>query len=315
MTVKMVDLIQRLDDWSPRMMANGEVRMMCPYRENHTSGNGQMSFFLSPSKNRFFCFSCGKGGLASNVLTTRLGLTLSEALDSVQLFNEEEEVIKLRAGDDLPEYALDRPISIKPPKAYLKRGFTEETLRHFKVGSYVEDGERILTTPYYQNGILVGIKHRSEKSGRFFWTEPVTFQRKNYLYNQSDWATAVLVEGETDVWRSYQNGVKNVLATLGTALSKGQLIRLREYEDILLAYDNDESGTIATEKAYHLLDRHVNLKFVPYDAKDPGEVKSPSDWQYAVKHATDYATYTLEMTMHMGSDYTRIKNKIARKMA
>ena len=44
-------------DYSPKQMTNGQIRMECPFRENHEDGSGRISFFVSPDKNAYHCFT------------------------------------------------------------------------------------------------------------------------------------------------------------------------------------------------------------------------------------------------------------------
>ncbi|WP_099158532.1 DNA primase [Virgibacillus ndiopensis] len=74
---------------------------------------------------------------------------------------------------------------------------------------------------------------------------------KKYIRKSSE---AVLFEGYMDVISAYQAGVKNVIATLGTALTESQAKLLRRYVDtVVLCYDSDKAGTEATYKAANLL--------------------------------------------------------------
>lgn len=52
-----MDLLDVLKDFEPTRMANGQIRCMCPFRENHTDGSGRMSFFLNPEIGAYHCFA------------------------------------------------------------------------------------------------------------------------------------------------------------------------------------------------------------------------------------------------------------------
>ena len=95
----------------------------------------------------------------------------------------------------------------------------------------------------------------------------------------------VLVEGQMDFLALYQEGIKNVVATSGTALTPKHLKILRRYTDNLyLFFDNDEAGAMATERTIDLtLNEDFNVKVIkmPNEGKDaadyikihPGEIK------------------------------------------
>jgi len=57
---------------------------------------------------------------------------------------------------------------------------------------------------------------------------------------------AVIVEGYTDFLSLYSAGIKNVVATLGTSLTRDHAVTLRRYTDrIVVVFDGDESGVKA----------------------------------------------------------------------
>src|SRR5262249_46952302 len=61
---------------------------------------------------------------------------------------------------------------------------------------------------------------------------------------------AVIAEGNLDVIMSHQAGVKQVVATAGTALTEQQLKALGRFTpDIRLSFDADRAGASATERA------------------------------------------------------------------
>jgi len=64
---------------------------------------------------------------------------------------------------------------------------------------------------------------------------------------------AILVEGYMDVIMAHQNGIRNIVATLGTALTQGHLRRLRRYtRNLALFFDSDEAGLKAAERSFDL---------------------------------------------------------------
>ena len=99
----------------------------------------------------------------------------------------------------------------------------------------------------------------------------------------------VIVEGNMDVISSHQAGVKEAVATSGTAMTLQQLkILSRLTSDIRLAYDGDEAGIKATERAIALaneLDISLTVISDYHGAKDPDELiqKDPVLWQQAVE--------------------------------
>lgn len=84
----------------------------------------------------------------------------------------------------------------------------------------------------------------------------------------------ILAEGYMDVIAIYAAGFKNVVATLGTALTEEQSRLISKYaKEVVIAYDSDGPGQAATMRAINLLsDVGVSTKVLQMQgAKDPDE--------------------------------------------
>lgn len=98
----------------------------------------------------------------------------------------------------------------------------------------------------------------------------------------------VIVEGNMDVISSHQAGVKEAVATSGTAMTENHLkILSRLTSDIRLAYDGDEAGVKAAERAIMLAGKiGISLSVISGygQAKDPDELIKidPKLWQKCV---------------------------------
>lgn len=101
---------------------------------------------------------------------------------------------------------------------------------------------------------------------------------------------AVIVEGNLDVIASHQVGVKQVVATAGTAITEMHLKALGRFaNDVRLAFDQDNAGIAATERAIPLAHKvGVNLSIIDIpEGKDPDELikKDPKMWENSIaKH-------------------------------
>lgn len=108
---------------------------------------------------------------------------------------------------------------------------------------------------------------------------------------------AILVEGYMDVISLYQAGVRNVSASLGTALTENQANMLRRYtKNVVLSYDADEAGQNATARGMDILkDAGCDVGVVIVsDGKDPDEfIKKRGKEAYLdlVRNALPYADY------------------------
>lgn len=76
------------------------------------------------------------------------------------------------------------------------------------------------------------------------------FKGRNVIRSKE---SVVLVEGYADVVALHQAGIKNAIASCGTSLTEEQLHQIARYcKTIYIAYDGDEAGQKATERAIQL---------------------------------------------------------------
>lgn len=123
---------------------------------------------------------------------------------------------------------------------------------------------------------------------------------------------AVIVEGYTDALMAHQAGFDNVVASLGTALTPGQVALLTRYaaKKIVLAYDVDPAGERAGTLGVTALEQltrqlaaadagveldEVRVARLP-DGKDPDEVirDTPDTWREAIRTAAPIVEYLIE---------------------
>jgi DNA primase len=123
---------------------------------------------------------------------------------------------------------------------------------------------------------------------------------------------AVITEGNLDVIMSHQAGVRQVVATAGTALTEYQLKTLGRFSsDVRLSFDADNAGLNATERAIPIASK-VNLSLsiisIP-SGKDPDELikQDVSIWrsiietpQYALDWLIERYSQQLDITTAQG---------------
>lgn len=182
-----------------------------------------------------------------------------------------------------------------------KRGFTQNELdtagllNRFKKDLFKN---RMMIPFIDTNGEVIGYTARILGSGepKYLNTpETVLFNKSKYIFGLYQAKEAirrngfvVIVEGNMDVISSHQAGVKEAVATSGTAMTEQHLkILSRLTPDIRLAYDGDEAGIKATERAVELAGNlGIDLTIISdyHGAKDPDELiqKDPALWQQAV---------------------------------
>jgi len=103
----------------------------------------------------------------------------------------------------------------------------------------------------------------------------------------------ILCEGNLDIVTLHQAGFDNAVASMGTALTVEQIRLLSRFtKELVLCYDNDNAGKIATERALQLLDnseftvkvlqlpkRLVNGEYVKQDADDFIKLQGPDAFE------------------------------------
>ncbi len=111
---------------------------------------------------------------------------------------------------------------------------------------------------------------------------------------------AVVVEGNLDVVSSHQAGVKQVVATAGTAMTEQHLKTLsRLAERIKLSFDGDRAGLAATERAIDIAQRvgvEVEVVTLPGAAKDPDELiqQGAELWRSAIDNSQPAVEWVID---------------------
>ncbi len=186
--------------------------------------------------------------------------------------------------------------------ALKKRGFTDQELKDAGLlNQYGKDmfRDRMMIPFIDTTGNIIGFTARIVGKGepKYLNTQDtILFNKSRFIFGLSNAKEAirhngfvVIVEGNMDVISSHQAGVKEAVATSGTAMTEQQLKALSNLtSDIRLAYDGDEAGVKATERAIMIAgDLGIDLTVISnyHGAKDPDELiqKDPTLWQKAVE--------------------------------
>ena len=168
-----------------------------------------------------------------------------------------------------------------------------------------------MTVPFIDtSGKVIGFTARVIGKGepKYLNTpETILFNKSRYIFGLYQAKEAirrekfvVIVEGNMDVISSHQAGVKQAVATSGTAMTEQHLkILSRLTEDIRLAYDGDQAGVNATERAIKMAsEMGIKLGVVSdyHGAKDPDELiqKDAELWKEAVAKVKPAVDWLLE---------------------
>ena len=128
-----------------------------------------------------------------------------------------------------------------------------------------------------------------DKSEPKYMNSPETpvYSKRRVLYGlnlakKSKRPNIILCEGNLDIVTLHQAGFDNAVASMGTALTPEQIRLLSRFtKELILCYDNDNAGKIATEKALQLLNNSeftVRVLQLPKRRNETGElVKQDAD--------------------------------------
>lgn len=112
---------------------------------------------------------------------------------------------------------------------------------------------------------------------------------------------AIITEGYMDTIACHQGGVKNAVATLGTAMTVGNARVLKRLCDtVVLLFDGDDAGTRAAQRAVEVffaepIDVRICSLSRHTDAKDPDELLKRPDGPSILNHAIAQSIDPLEL--------------------
>lgn len=231
--------------------------MEVPYQK--TSGKDRLKTVLLEivsSAAEFYhqCLINKKDKYAESVLAylDKRGITL----DIIRLFK----IGYAPYGNVLINYLRDRNISLD----FLEKASLATALRD---GGYVDFFRNRIIIPIFDvRGRVVGFGGRvwndEAKGAKYINSvENSIYNKREHLYGlnfakeyiiKED--CAIIVEGYLDMIIPFFYGVKNIVASLGTALTTEQIRLIKRYtENIVLVYDSDKAGQMATLRALDLL--------------------------------------------------------------
>lgn len=177
------------------------------------------------------------------------------------------------------------------------RHFLKETMVEFGVGDSQE------TFPLMKNRAIIPIHNDDGSSvvGHICratkdYVEPKFYIEKNF--NKSDWlynfhraktvaekkSSMFLVEGQGDVWRLWEAGVKNAVGLFGKEISDTQVDKLNSIgiTTLIVLLDHDQPGREAKTKIKRRLDRYFKLFFPELSTRKDIGAMSPETIQDSI---------------------------------
>ncbi|HYM49820.1 MAG TPA: DNA primase [Candidatus Limnocylindrales bacterium] len=360
-----LDLADLISEHLRLQKAGRDLKGLCPFHQEKTP-----SFYVSPEKQLWHCYGCGKGGDlftfvmeiehldfrgALRLLAVKVGVELDESEGSGRRRELQRVILQLNqlAAKYFHHVLLEQPAGLPALMQLEARGITRASMAEFGLGfapaarrrdnlvrflrkhgikdaDMVEaglavrpsDGERELWDRFRQRIMIPIHDERGELiafGGRVLdeaqqpkylnTSQTALYDKGRTLFNLfrarkaiHEAKHAVLMEGYFDAITAWQHGVQNVVTTSGTALTEHQVRLLkRETQELVLAFDRDDAGRMATQRAIELAARsgiHIKVVRVP-DGKDPDDYlrKHPQGWAALVERAVPEWEYLLRQAL------------------
>jgi len=253
-------LVSRNINWKEKSTSTGiELKFPCP------QCGKEEDFSMNLDSGMFQCLRKNNCGFTGNFITLQkhFGDTPRRAIDD-SYFQKKEKVYKeIKVSSDKPVNELYN--------YFEKRGISEETVKHFKVG-YKADSKSIMY-PFIRDGKLVGVKYR-KLADKKFWKEegsqPTLFGRD--LVGDSH--ELYICEGSEDCMSLYEMGFKASVSvpdgTSGLQWIEHEWEWLQRFKTIYLVLDSDKAGQSNIATIANRLGKW-RVKNVVLPCKDPND--------------------------------------------
>ena len=178
-------------------------------------------------------------------------------------------------------------------------GFGGRTLQSgSKIAKYLNSPESEI---YHKSAVLYGVYQAKSELGRL--------------------DECLLVEGYTDVISLHQAGVKNVVASSGTALTRDQINLVKRFtRNITILYDGDPAGIKASLRGIDLiLEEGMNVKVLLFpDGEDPDsysrKVSGEELKDYIKDESQDFVKFKAGLLLDDADESPLQKSKAAREI-
>ncbi len=361
------DIVSVIESRIPLKRAGREYYACCPFHAEKTA-----SFTVTPHKQFFHCFGCGKNGSAIGFLMEFEQLTFPAAVEALARFigmempKDETPMDNNKPLYDLLEavgnyYERNLRQQSRAIEYLIIRGINGDTAAKYGIGYsldkwggllnefgkdfagkknlldaglivekepgvfYDRFRNRIMFPIRNMRGLTIGFGGRAigieEKPKYMNSPETVLFHKGSELYGFYEARrykdSIFVVEGYMDVAMLSQNGIPNVVATLGTATTQDHIRTLfKSFIEIVFCFDADKAGLKAAWKALEAalpeLDGKHRIKFLFLpDGEDPDSYirKFGTDrFNTIAKSAVPLSTYLLE-TLQLRYDVDNIDGR------
>lgn len=355
-----IDIVSLLSESLTLKKAGRNLKAVCPFHNEKSP-----SFMVSPERQIWHCFGCGKGGdiytylmeyekidfaEALRILAKRAGVELVQSKEQIGISSRKERLYGLnKLAAEYYHYILTKHAAGKKAYEYLQtRGVSEKVIETFQLGfsptgnalaKYLLQKKKYPKDDLYEAGLAFPkgydtvdffrgrlmfplIDHRDNIvgfSGRILDNNADTSKyintRETLIYHKGEQfyglnitkdairkaGQAILVEGEFDVISCFQEGISNVVAVKGTALTPLQVNLIGRYaQKVSMCFDGDKAGQEAMKRSLPIIEEK-NLQatvIVTPDGKDPDEAlkNNPTAFKIAVKNDISVYDYLFEQS-------------------
>ena len=105
-------------------------------------------------------------------------------------------------------------------------------------------------------------------------------EQNDNISNEGTISNHLELKTDQSVTEGGQLGIKNVVCTFGARITEQQIRLLMNFDTIILAFDNDETGQYAIRKAIENYKYLINIKvLILNEQKDVGEIKTIEEFK------------------------------------
>ncbi len=331
-----LDLVDLVSEHLRLQKAGRDLKGLCPFHQEKTP-----SFYVSPEKQLWHCYGCQKGGDhftfiqdiehvdfkgALRLLAEKTGVVLEESPGAGRQRELKRTIqrLNLLAAQYFHHILLENQAGQRALIQLESRGVTRAAMTEFQLG-FAPAGQRkdnlvrflrkhgVSDAIHDEHGELVAFGGRviddTAQPKYLNTSQTALYDKGRTLFNLHrarksihEMKHAVLMEGYFDAITAWQANVTNVVTTSGTALSEHQVRLLkRETQELVLAFDRDDAGLNATQRAIELASKsgiYIKVVRVP-QGKDPDDYlrANPGGWANLREHALPEWEYLLRQVL------------------
>jgi len=121
-----------------------------------------------------------------------------------------------------------------------------------------------------------------------------------------------LVEGYMDVVQLHEHGIKNVLATSGTSLTKDQIILIKRLtSNIIILFDGDQAGLSASMRSIDMiLEEGLNVKICQFpDGEDPDSFVKKYKHDKMIEYIDEESKDLIDFIIGVNNEFEKDEDK------